>query len=191
MFLHTTYLGVRTININGINDNHTKNDSMTTQQALAYFDCLEPVPTELMIGRWRGEGIDTAHPMDGLLEASSWHGKVFENAEAVHPLVHTGVFGGKFHVNPALLPLALASNLPFRKFIIPLLFPLVRPFLSTKKACARLRMTLYRGKISATMQYDAKPINDVFRKIDERTVLGLMDRKGDPQPYFFKLMKES
>ena len=50
MFLHTTYLGGRTININGTNDNHAKNDSMTTQQALAYFDSLEPVPIDQMIG---------------------------------------------------------------------------------------------------------------------------------------------
>ena len=51
-------------------------------------------------------------------------------------------------------------------------------------------MTEFRGKVSATMLYDAKAINDVFRKIDADSVFGLMDRKGDKKPYFFKLMKE-
>lgn len=169
----------------------SQNQKMTTQEALAYFDSLEPVPADMMIGKWQGEGIDTDHPMDGLLEASNWHGKVFEGPDAVYPLVHRGLFGGKFFVNPALLPLGLATHLPFRRITIPLFFPILRPFLSTKRPRARLRMTEFRGKVSATMQYDAKAINDVFRKIDGQSVLGLMDRKGDKKPYFFKLTKES
>jgi len=48
----------------------------------------------------------------------------------------------------------------------------------------------YRGKVSATMIYDYLPINDVFRKVDDNTVLGLMDFKGMPQPFFFVLDRE-
>ena len=48
----------------------------------------------------------------------------------------------------------------------------------------------YRGKCSATMIYDSVPINDVFRKIDSDTVLGLMDLKGMRAPFFFLLQRE-
>ncbi|WP_298864042.1 DUF4334 domain-containing protein [uncultured Sulfitobacter sp.] len=163
---------------------------MTTQEALAYFDTLEPVDLSSMMGRWRGEGIDTGHYMDGLLEATRWYGKVFESPDIVHPLVHEDRFGGKFFVNPALLPLKIAAILPMPREIISWTFPILRPVLTTRKPKARLRMMQFRGRLSATMIYDAKPINDVFRKIDDQTVLGLMDQRGDSSPFFFKLMKD-
>ena len=37
------------------------------------------------------------------------------------------------------------------------------------------------------MIYDYLPINDVFRKVDDHTLLGLMDFKGMEQPFFFVL----
>ncbi len=167
------------------------NQHMTTAQALAYFDQLNPVSVEAMIGHWRGEGIDTGHDMDGMLEATRWYGKVFESSDAVHPLVHTGFFGGKISINPALLPMKLATVLSLPRIVILVAFTILRPFLATRKPKARLRMMQFRGKLSATMIYDAKPINDVFRKIDDETVLGLMDQRGDSAPFFFKLMKDN
>lgn len=166
------------------------NEKMTTDEALALFDRLDIVPMEMMIGSWHGEGIDTGHKMDGMLEAARWHGKIFKDAETVFPLVHKGPFGGICTLNPALLPIGLSMALPFRNVLIPALFPLALPFITTRVSGARLRMTECRGKVSATMCYDAKPIHDVFRKIDDNTVLGLMDRKGMTPPYFFKLMRE-
>ena len=44
--------------------------------------------------------------------------------------------------------------------------------LKTKESKARIRLMEYRGKVSATMIYDYMPINDVFRRVDENTVLG-------------------
>lgn len=35
-----------------------------------------------------------------------------------------------------------------------------------------------------------KPIHDVFRRIDQNTVLGWMDLKDQAQPYFFILIRE-
>jgi hypothetical protein len=46
----------------------------TTDEALKIFDELEPVDLEFMIGRWKGSGLHTNHPMDGLLEAANWYG---------------------------------------------------------------------------------------------------------------------
>ena len=40
------------------------------------------------------------------------------------------------------------------------------------------------------MIYDSLPINDVFRMVDEDTVMGVMDRKGEEQPFFFMLRRE-
>ena len=40
------------------------------------------------------------------------------------------------------------------------------------------------------MIYDSLPINDVFRKVDEDCVLGAMDMRFTPQPFFFVLRRE-
>jgi hypothetical protein len=64
------------------------------------------------------------------------------------------------------------------------------PLLSTAHSSARLRMTSYRGVVSATMVYDHLPINDVFRQLDDDSVLGVMDLKGMETPFFFLLRRE-
>jgi len=166
-----------------------QNQYMTSADALAYFDSLEPVPLEMLNGKWKGEGVDTDHPLDGLLEAANWYGKDFRNPNEVYPLIHLSIFGKNYFVNPALVPLNFSMYLPFRDKLTALLFPLLRPFIWTTKPKARIRMTEFRGKLSATMIYDTRPINDIFRKIDDDTVLGLMDMRGMDQPYFFKLCR--
>ena len=52
---------------------------------------------------------------------------------------------------------------------------------------ASLRVVYYRGVATATMVYDNHPIFDHFRRVDDDTVLGVMDRKGDKGPLFFFL----
>lgn len=70
------------------------------------------------------------------------------------------------------------------------IFQTLLPLLATSRSYARLRLTSYRGTESATMIYDNLPINDVFRMVDEDTVMGVMDRKGSDQPFFFILRRE-
>ncbi|WP_277469264.1 MULTISPECIES: DUF4334 domain-containing protein [unclassified Paenibacillus] len=48
-----------------------------------------------------------------------------------------------------------------------------------------MRMIGYRGKISAAMIYDQKAIIDHFRRIDEDTLLGVMDFKIQHELGFF------
>jgi len=48
-----------------------------------------------------------------------------------------------------------------------------------------------KGKVSATMIYDQLPINDVFRKLDDNTVIGVLDHKLEKEPFFFKLNREN
>jgi hypothetical protein len=162
----------------------------TTKTALELFDTLDPVSLEFMIGRWQGSGIDTNHPMDGLLEASNWYGKEFIDTENVHPLLFLDSQGKIFKVAPNPMAMNWVLKLPILKndSLKPLLM-LTNSLLKTEISQARLRMMEYRGKVSATMVYDYLPINDSFRKVDENTVLGIMDFKNSPQPFFFVLRR--
>ncbi|MBN1547706.1 MAG: DUF4334 domain-containing protein [Syntrophaceae bacterium] len=166
----------------------------STDEALAIFDSLDPVDTDFMLGAWKGVGFPTGHPLDGLLEAYHWHGKRFESPEHVHPLVFSSLGGGTTSVNPIFMipALLVLDRLPFLKSqAVGRIFQACIWLFSTSRSRARLRMMSYRGKSSATMIYDHLPINDVFRKLDENTVLGVMDLKGMRQPFFFVLRREN
>jgi hypothetical protein len=161
----------------------------STEEALALFDSLDPIPVDFMIGTWRGDEITTGHPLDGLLTATGWYGKQFVDADTVHPLLfHTADRNAAFPVDPARLPMRVplptGPGQSYHRLITA-----ARPLLATTKPTARLRMTEYRGRSSATMIYDAKPINDIFRKVSDDTVLGLMDRRGDDRPCPFVLRR--
>lgn len=158
-------------------------------QAMAVFDALEPVSVEFMLGRWRGREIATGHPMDGLLDRSGWHGKWFVDAEQVHPLLFRRRDGqGLYAVDPHLIPMDARMG---RLKVVPAgLAGLVMPLLRTRDSKARLRLISHRGRMTASMIYDEKPINDVFRRIDDQRVLGVMDLKGISQPYFFLLERD-
>lgn len=163
---------------------------MSTADALALFDSLAPVDIDFMLGRWVGSGFDTHHPMDGLLETFGWYGKAFVNADEVHPLLFR-LGDNVISISPRFMPMNLMWKLHVPRS--GLLNALSLPFklaLQTDKARARLRMLEHRGKTSATMIYDDLPIHDVFRKLDNETVLGVMDLKAMPQPFFFVLRRE-
>ncbi len=165
---------------------------MTRAEALELYDTLEPVDVDFMIGRWNGEGMHTGHPMDGLLEAYNWYGKEFVDADTVHPLLFTSSNGEIYKVNPGLMPMQLAGRVPGNKsWPARKAFQLMQPMISTSTSKATLRLTEYRGKKSATMIYDQLPIHDSFRKIDDNTVIGVMDCQGMDQPFFFKLHRDA
>jgi GXWXG protein len=69
---------------------HQLESGTTTEAALAFFDSLSPVEIATMIGAWRGRGVETGHPIDGLLERFGWHGKRFTGPDGAHPLVFEG-----------------------------------------------------------------------------------------------------
>jgi hypothetical protein len=162
----------------------------TTAEALAFFDRLETVDLQFMTGRWKGSEIRTGHPMDGWLEASGWFGKEFVDPETVHPLLFSGANRKIVKVAPTPQAMRSARHLPWLRH--PSWRPLLRlgtSLMHREASQARLRMVEIRGRLSATMIYDHLPILDAFRKIDARTVLGLMDEKGQPQPYVFLLKR--
>lgn len=163
-------------------------------EALRVFDRLDVVDLGAMMGPWAGRTFPSGHRLDGVLEAHGWHGKTFDNTEAVHPLVFTTAAGRQLRLRPALLlpflPLVMAvpalRSAAAGRIARPLL-----PLLATTESAARLRMLQFRGRLSAALVYDGIPVIDVLRRVDEDTVLGLMDLKGMQEPYFFLLRREA
>ncbi len=161
--------------------------NISTEAALQLFDDLEPVDIEFMISKWKGSGFHTNHQMDGLLKVFNWYGKEFISADSVHPLLFSdgnSIF--KVDPNPTIINLGLSLPIPRNEAMKPLYIQMSKIF-KTEDSKARVRMMDYRDKVSATMIYDYLPINDVFRKVDDNIVLGLMDFKRISQPFFFLL----
>ncbi len=166
---------------------------MGQDSALALFDALDPVDLAVMMGRWRGYGFASGHPMDGLLEAVGWYGKAFVTADQVHPLLFAESSGEVYKISPSPWMMQAALQLSSQQLPLPPsavlkpLFNLLSLPMRTEHSQARLRMMSHRGKVSATMIYDHLPIHDVFRRVDDNTLLGLMDYKASPSPFFFVL----
>ncbi len=162
-----------------------------TEDAFSLYDSLETVNVAFMMGMWKGSGFHTGHTMDGALETFNWYGKSFEDPENVHPLVFKSFGSSLFKVNPGRMPVRLATIIPSKPFWpLKYVFLCVRFLFQTSSSKARVRLTEFRGKVTATMVYDQLPIHDVFRKVNENTLLGCMDFKGMKQPFFFVLERD-
>ena len=164
---------------------------VSTSRALAIFDSLPAVPLKGMTGRWAGSEVPTGHVLDGLLGTYGWHGKRFCADNEADPLIFARG-NAMFHVKPSLVPLGLALKFPrlVRQRAIASVGRWLLPLLSTRRPQARLHVVDYRGVPTATMIYDAQPINDHFRRLDGDTLLGAMDLRGVPEPFFFLLRRE-
>lgn len=168
----------------------------TPAGALAFYDSLPPVGVEDLLGEWRGSGLRTGHRLDGLLERLGWYGKRFDGPEDAHPLLFDDGRGRPVAVDPAWFPASLATRRPgllrlaHHRAAVSL-FRTVLPLVRTTRPRARLRMTEHRGVTTATLVYDALPVHDVFRSVDDTTVLGLMDMRGMGAPFLFVLRRVS
>ena len=162
------------------------------EEALAWFDRLPTVPTEQMLGRWRGSGLPTGSRLDGLLEAYGWYGKEFHGPESVHPLLFRGRDGRPRPVDPALIPLGLLRDHTglARSWPVRTAFGRLRPLFHTNRPTARLREVQHRGVTTAAMVYDALPIIDVFRRVGDDVRLGAMDMRGLPNHFLFVLRRD-
>ena len=159
---------------------------------LALFDALPAVAVEELVGGWRGSGVQTGHPLDGLLERYGWWGKRFDSAEEAHPLVFEDA-RGRFGVDPAGISLALLvrSSGLLRQEPLARVARRVRRLRRTTRPKARLRMVEHRGVVTAAMVYDALPVLDHFRRVDADTLLAVMDARGVDDPFFFLLCRET
>lgn len=163
----------------------------TRDEALSLFDALPAVLSDDIRGRWRGRELATGHPMDGVLEPSGWYGKQFDSNDEVHPLLFTTPDGEIFAVDPRRVPIGLAGRVPHSAVRTGRrLLGVAKPALRTTAPRARLRDIEFRGVSSAAMVYDHLPTIDHFRRVDEDTLLGAMDMRGMPEPYFFILARD-
>ncbi len=124
-----------------------------------WFAALAPADCGFMLGRWNGGVFNTGHPGEALLAQFRWCGKNFNSAEDVSPIVCLDEQGHRV--------------------------------VSDVLGAARLRMIAAPGESTPTaaMVYDKHPIIDHFKRIDDATVLGVMDRKGDAFPLYFHLRR--
>lgn len=166
--------------------------TVSQEEAFAFFDSLECVEMEELWGMWKGAELTTGHPFEGLLTAASWYGKRFVSPEEVYPLLFKKSNGKLYAGSPTLLPVTFPFHrIPFKDKVVRGAMKVVGPIISTRKSSARLREVKFRDKVSAAMVYDTKGIIDVFRKIDDNTLLGIMDIKNmkTNMSYFFILEK--
>jgi hypothetical protein len=112
-----------------------------------FWATLLPATIEDMIGEWKGGGFNTGHRTNGLLGKAKWFGKTINSATDVKPLICLDAEGNKF------------SNVELGK------------------GEASLWLEDFRGEVTATMVYDGQPTHDHFKKIDDNTVMGIMNGK--------------
>jgi hypothetical protein len=113
----------------------------------AFWATLEPATVDFMIGEWRGGGFDTGHRLVNSLESARWFGKSFASPGDAKPLICLDEDGNKF------------SNVELGK------------------GEATLWVEEFRGELTATMVYDGQPVHDHFKKVDDDTVMGIMNGK--------------
>jgi hypothetical protein len=169
-----------------------RDEGLAPAVALARFDRLPPVEIAGMLGRWRGRSLPTGHPLDGLLERLGWWGKGFDSAEHVHPLLFRGGDGTPAAIDPAWLPTALALHFPrlAGSAAARHAFAALRPVLRARRPGARLAVLPFRGRSSAAMIYHRQPVVDHFRRAAPCCLVGLMERPGMAQPFFFLLRQD-
>ncbi|WP_029431937.1 GXWXG domain-containing protein [Blastococcus sp. URHD0036] len=163
----------------------------TAAGVLALYDTLAPVTPAELVGRWRGAELPTGSRLDGLLTLHRWVGKDVVDAETVHPLLFAGRRGTPVPVTPWPAPLGLLLRAPglARTPLARAGFAVLRPLLRARRPGARVRTVTARGVATAAIVYDALPVVDTFRRVDGRTLLGLMDMRGLDEPFAFVLSR--
>lgn len=109
---------------------------------------LATVGVEEILGPWRGGDFATGHVASAVLEKVRWHGKRFDSPLAAVPLVCRDDDGRLY---------------------------------SNKEAGGGGEASLwevgFRGEVTATMVYDRLPVLDHFKKVDDTTLMGIMNGK--------------
>ncbi|MCZ4497918.1 MAG: hypothetical protein JWQ74_471 [Marmoricola sp.] len=142
-------------------------DPGPTPEALdALWSDLAVLSPEEMLGGWQGGDFATGHPASALLTKIGWHGKRFDALLEGHPLICRGEDG------------ALYSNTAY-----------------AGGGYSSLWSVGFRGESTATMVYDAMAVFDHFKRVDDTTVMGIMNGKleaafGTADLYYFWLERD-
>ncbi|NLG21274.1 MAG: DUF4334 domain-containing protein [Actinomycetales bacterium] len=110
---------------------------------------LPPVRAEEVLGAWRGFAFSTGHPIEGVLRRSRWHGKRFDSLDHAVPLVCRADDGSLYSDTTSGRGEATLWNVEFR------------------------------GEVTATMVYDGMAVLDHFKRVDDATLLGVMNGRPD------------
>lgn len=111
---------------------------------------LSAVTVAEVLGPWRGGDFATGHIASTVLKKVRWHGKAFNGPLDAQPLVCRNAVG------------ELYSNLE-----------------AGGGGEASLWEVAFRGETTATMVYDKMPVLDHFKKVDDTTLMGIMNGKLD------------
>ncbi|BCJ70413.1 DUF4334 domain-containing protein [Polymorphospora rubra] len=122
---------------------------------------LATVRPEEILGEWKGGGFDTGHPVNGQLDQVGWYGKTFVTLTDVKPLICRNE-KGELYSDTVL-----------------------------GKGEASLWTVEFRGESTATMVYDGQPVFDHFKRVDENTLMGIMNGKNFPAdgPFFYFVLE--
>ncbi|WP_409564408.1 DUF4334 domain-containing protein [Rhizobium sp. BK512] len=156
-----------------------------------WFRSLEPVDPLEMTGLWRGAGIPSGHPLDGVLENLRWFGKRFHPDRRADALLFQWLPGRLVAVDPRFVPLGLAIRLaPLgRTSLARSLFSLLHKAFRARGTTAALEVRAFEHVASAAMVYDRQPIVDHFRRVNDSTLAGMMCVRDDERRFFFKLTR--
>ncbi|MFC8422803.1 DUF4334 domain-containing protein [Streptomyces sp. NPDC057236] len=118
---------------------------------------LATVRPEEILGEWKGGEFDTGHPLNGTLAKAGWYGKTFAAVHDAKPLICRNEKG------------ELYSNRELGM------------------GEASLWTVEFRGESTATMVYDGRPVLDHFKRVDDTTLMGIMNAKGVPVegPFYY------
>jgi len=140
-------------------------DRIPPDRVPALWDSLAPARVEDIEGsRWKGTGLDTGHPMSGMLADMRWWGKDFTDARRVHPILVTDESG-----------------------------EVVPDTSATGGGGASLWEVSFRGRPTASMVYDRLPVIDHFAVVDDHTLLAVMNGRGtlhEGRHFWFVLERE-
>lgn len=116
---------------------------------------------------------DTLDPVEIDEMIGRWNGDVFNNGHILNVLLTNRLlrWQGKRFVDENRVQALVMSFLGIR-FNLPL-------------GSAVLRPIRFRGKLSSSMVYSWLPIIDHFRKVDDQTVMGIMESRGKVAVYFY------
>ncbi|WP_037418693.1 DUF4334 domain-containing protein [Sinorhizobium sp. CCBAU 05631] len=161
------------------------------QTALEVFRSLPPVETRELAGLWKGHGIPTGHPFDGVLENLGWFGKRFTPDMRADALLFRSGDRRLVAIDPKWIPLRLALRFHEvgRMRVASSLFSYLQRRLRARAPVASLKTMVFGGVESAAMVYDHQPIVDHFRRIDADRIIGAMTINGDDRIYFFELQR--
>ena len=148
-----------------------------------------------MLGTWRGAELPTGHPMDGLLAASGWWGKRFDDDESVHPLLFPTPDGAAlWAMNPLLAFSGLALATSSRRCAIAA---------TADSSSGRRPTSGYDVTQGAAAHHPLSAASTPRRwsttscrsttcsaGLGDDAVLGAMDLRGFTKPYFFVLKRD-